>query len=162
MQSNERICEEIFANVTYTLLKSMEVKVKKQRLDSMQVLSDMANLGRAQKIGVAMRRLFEMLEKYDKRSGQSPVLERFGTDLLGRYRKQSDSRIFGDCRTTEQRKVALQQAAEALAQVISQLADCEPVCNWEAFKQLQTIFQQQCELREGLLKYAKRLEATSS
>lgn len=30
MQSNERICEEIFANVTYTLLKSMEVKVKKQ------------------------------------------------------------------------------------------------------------------------------------
>ena len=80
----------------------------------MHVLSDMANLGRAQMIGVAMRRLFKMLEKYDKRSGQSPVLERFGTDLLGRYREQSDSRIFGDCRTTEQRKVALQQAAEDL------------------------------------------------
>ena len=156
MQSNERICEEIFANVTDTLLKSMEVKVKKQRLDSTHVLSDMANLGRAQMIGVALRRFFKILEKHDKRSGQSPLLERFSAELLGRYRKQSDSRIFGDCRTTEQRKVALQQAAEDLAQVISQLADCKPVCNWDAFKQLQTIFHQQCELRETFVEVRQK------
>lgn len=156
MQSNEKISEEIFAKVTDTLLKGMEVKVKKQRLDSTHVLSDMANLGRAQMIGVALRRFFKRLEKHDSQSGQTPVLERFSAELLGRYRKQSDSRIFGDCRTTDQRKVALQQAAEDLAQVISQLADCEPICNWDAYKQLETIFHQQCELREEFVQVRQK------
>ncbi len=156
MQSNEKISEEIFAKVTDTLLKSMEVKVKKQRLDSTHVLSDMANLGRAQMIGVALRRFFHKLEKYDQKSGQAAVLERIDAELLGRYRKQSDSRIFGDCRTTEQRKVALQQAAEDLAQVISQLAQYEPICKWDAFKQLQTIFHQQCELREEFVEVRQK------
>jgi hypothetical protein len=156
MQSNENICEEIFASVTDTLLKSMEVKVKQQRLDSTHVLSDMANLGRAQMIGVALRRFLKRLEKYDRQSGQIPLVERFESDLVGRYRKQSDSRIFGDCKTTEQRKVALQQAATDLAQVISQLADCKPICDWDAYKQLQTIFHQQCELREEFVEVRQK------
>jgi hypothetical protein len=156
MQSNEKISEEIFANVTDTLLKSMEVKVKKQRLDSTHVLSDMAKLGRAQMIGVALRRFVKKVEKYDRQSGQTPLLERFDAELLARYRKQSDSRIFGDARTTEQRSVALQQAAEDLCLVLSKLADIQPICDWDIFKQLQTIFHQQCELREEFVEVRKK------
>lgn len=156
LQSNENFSEEIFAKVTDTLLKSMEIKVKKQRLDSTHVLSDMANLGRAQMIGVALRRFFHKLEKHDSQSGEIALLSRFESEMLGRYRKQSDSRVFGDCRTTEQRKVALQQAAEDLALVIGKLADSEPICNWNAFKQLQTIFHQQCELREEFVEVRQK------
>lgn len=156
MQSNEKISEEIFAKVTDTLLRSLEVKVKKQRLDSTHVLSDMARLGRAQMIGVALRRFMKKVEKYDSQSGKTPLLKRFDEELLARYRKQSDSRIFGDARTTEQRKVALQQAAEDLCLVISKLAETKPICDWELFKQLQTIFHQQCELREEFFEVRKK------
>lgn len=156
MQSNEKISEEIFANVTDTLLRSMEVKVKKQRLDSTHVLSDMAKLGRAQMIGVALRRFVKKVEKYDGQSGKTPLLERFDVELLARYRKQSDSRIFGDARTTEQRSIALQQAAEDLCLVISKLANTQPICDWDIFKQLQTIFHQQCELREEFVEVRKK------
>lgn len=50
--------EELFREVTDTLLTSMEVKVRKQRLDSTHVLSDMACLGRVRMMGVALRRFF--------------------------------------------------------------------------------------------------------
>ena len=43
----------------------MEVKVKKQRLDSTHVLSDMSNIGRARMIGLALKRFFAKLAKHD-------------------------------------------------------------------------------------------------
>jgi hypothetical protein len=94
MQDNEAISEKIFAQVTDTLLRSMEVKVNKQRLDSTHVLSDMSTMGRAQMIGVALRRFFKKLEKYDSQSNTPALLDQFSAELLARYRKQSDSRIF--------------------------------------------------------------------
>ncbi len=156
IEKNEAISEEVFSQVTDTLLRSMEVKVNRQRLDSTHVLSDMATLGRAQMIGVALRRFFHRLEKHDAQSGQTALLDRISDDLLKRYRKQSDSRIFADARTTELRRVALQQAAEDLCLVISELHQSKPVCDWEQFKQLQTIFDQQCELREEFVEVRKK------
>lgn len=151
MQKDERVSETIFTKVTDELLRSMEVKVKHQRLDSTHVLSDMSKLGRAQMIGVALRRFFAKVEKQD-----ATLLDRFSEELLKRYRKQSNSQIFGDARTTEQRRVALQQAAEDLCLVISELVSAEPVCDWDTFKQLQTIFSQQCELREEFVEVRKK------
>jgi hypothetical protein len=156
VQNDEVISEEIFSQVTDTLLRSMEVKVHKQRLDSTHVLSDMSTMGRAQMIGVTLRRFFHKLEKHDAQSGQPALLERFDQELLKRYRKQSDSRIFGDARTTELRKVALQQAAEDLCLVLSELGQTKPVCDWQQFKQMQTIFSQQCEVREEFVEVRKK------
>ena len=146
LQQNDAISEEVFARVTDTLLRSMEVKVKKQRLDSTHVLSDMANLGRARMIGVSLRRFFARLEKQD-----TSLLERFSDELLQRYRKPSDSQVFGDVRSTEQRRVVLQQAAEDLHTVLITLAEVEPVCQWSRYQQLERIFSQQCDLREEFI-----------
>lgn len=143
MQKNDSISEHIFSRVADQLLQQMEVKVKKQRLDSTHVLSDMATFGRAQMIGVALRRFFRKVRKHDE-----TLLECFADELLARYDTPSDNRIFGDARTAEQRKVALQQAAEDLCMVICELSDVDPICHWDRFVQLQTIFNQQCELRE--------------
>jgi Transposase DDE domain len=49
---------------------------------------------------------------------------------------------------TESRRVALQQVAEDLHAVLQQFAKVEPICQWAKYTQLQTIFAQQCELRE--------------
>ena len=151
LQQDETISEEIFARVTDSLLSSMEVKVKTQRLDSPHVLSDMSNIGRARMIGLALKRFFAKIEKHD-----ASILDRFSDELLGRYRKQSDSQVFGDVRTTEKRQVALQQAAEDLLTVLSELAEVHPVCDWALYCQLQLIFDQQCELREEFVEVRKK------
>lgn len=151
MQNDETISEELFARVTDTLLVSMEVKVKKQRLDSTHVLSDMSNMGRARMIGIGLKRLFAKIQKHDH-----SLLDRFDAELLKRYRKQSDSQVFGDVRTTEQRQVALQQAAEDLHEVLQSLAEVDPVCQWELFTNLQKVFVQQCELREEFIEVRKK------
>lgn len=151
MQQDETISEEIFVRVTDTLLRSMEVNVKKQRLDSTHVLSDMSNLGRARMIGLGLKRLFTKVEKHD-----AELLNRFSDELLKRYRKQSDAKVFGDARTTEKRQVALQQAAEDLLVVLTELGQVEPICDWDLFLQLQLIFDQQCELREEFVEVRKK------
>ena len=151
LQKDETISEALFASVTDTLLRSMEVKVKKQRLDSTHVLSDMSNIGRARMIGLALKRFFAKIEKHD-----ASLLKRFDENLLKRYRKQSDAQVFGDVRTTEKRQVALQQAAEDLQEVISSFEKLKPVCDWSQYAQLELIFDQQCELREQFAKVRKK------
>lgn len=143
MQNDEGLSEEVFAEITDTLLKSMEVKIKKQRLDSTHILSDMAVQGRSQLMGVALKRLFRQLQKES-----TTLFERVPEVLRKRYCKQSDSRIFGDARSAEQRRVALQQVGEDMAEVITLLANEKPVRDWKTFTVLQTIFNQQCEVRE--------------
>ena len=155
MNKDESISEEIFTQVSDKLLKSMEVKVQKQRLDSTHVLSDMANMGRARMIGVALRRFFAKVQRHDA-ALLDTLLDTFDDDLLKRYRKQSDSQVFGDVRTADQRRVALQQAAEDLHTVITKLASLKPVCNWKMYKQLELIFSQQCELREEFVEVRKK------
>ncbi len=143
MQNDSEISDEIFARVTDTLLRSMEVKVKKQRLDSTHVLSDMSVLGRSQMMGVALRRFFHQLEK-----NNAEQFARVPEELRKRYCKQSESRIFADANTTEKRRVALQQVGEDMACVLRLYGDVKSVCDWNVFLQLSTIFNQQCEVRE--------------
>jgi hypothetical protein len=151
MQQDETISEEMFSRVTDTLLRSMEIKVKKQRLDSTHVLSDMSNIGRARMIGLALKRFFAKVEKHN-----ASLLERFPEELLQRYQKRSDSQVFGDLGTTEKRHTALQQAAEDLYAVLTGLAETTPVCDWPSFEQLQLIFLQQCELRDEFIEVRKK------
>jgi len=111
----------------------------------------MANMGRARMIGVALRRFLARLEKHD-----ACLLERFSDELLRRYRKSSDSQVFGDVRSTEQRRVALLQAAEDLYAVLTTLAEIQPVCQWDGYRQLELIFSQQCELREEFVEVRRQ------
>jgi hypothetical protein len=128
------------------------VKVRKQRLDSTHVLSDMAVLGRGQMLGVTLRRFFHQLEKH------SPAeFDRVPQDMRKRYCKQSDSRIFGDVKTADERRVALQQVGEDMAAIIALFAETQPVCGWKSFTTLRTIFHQQCEVRDEFVEIRERV-----
>ena len=146
MQLDEELGEELFREVTDTLLTSMEVKVQRQRLDSTHVLSDMACLGRARMIGVALKRFLKKVRRHD-----AALLEGLSEELLQRYEKPSDSGIFGGLKDTEARRVALQQVAEDLLVVLQHFEQIEPIGQWEKYLQLRTIFDQQCELREEFI-----------
>ena len=151
MQNDEQISDEIFTRVTDTLLRSMEVKIKRQRLDSTHVLSDMAVLGRSRMMGVALRRFFHQLQRHN-----TNLFEQVPEEIRKRYCRQSDSRIFADANTTEKRRVALQQAGEDMAAVLALFATATPVSEWKTFLQLRTIFDQQCEVREEFVGIRKK------
>lgn len=151
VQDDPEISQEIFTTVTDLLLQSLEVKVKKQRLDSTHVLSDMSQVGRARMIGLALKRFFAKVHSHAPN-----MLARFSDELLKRYRKQSDGQIFGDARTTEKRRLALQQAAEDLLVVIKELDQVCPIRYWRSFVMLKTIFSQQCELREEFVEVLEK------
>lgn len=151
LQSTEHVSEEIFTRVTDTLLTSLEVKVKKQRLDSTHFLSDMSVLGRSRMMGVALKRFLHQIIKHTPEQ-----LERISEDLRKRYCKQSDSRIFSDANTTEKRRLALQQVAEDMACVLSLFAETPVIQEWKTFLNLRTIFDQQCEIREEFVEIRKK------
>ena len=151
LQSDEQVSEDIFARVTDTLLKSMEVKIKKQRLDSTHVLSDMAVLGRSRMMGVALKRFFHQLTRHTPEE-----MERIPAEMRKRYCKQSDSRIFSDANTTEKRRLALQQVAEDMACVLTLFAETSAVQEWKSFLHLRTIFDQQCEVREEFVEIRRK------
>lgn len=151
VQGDESISEDIFVRITDTLLHELEVDVKKQRLDSTHILSDMSNIGRPKMIGLALKRFLRDLNKHDP-----SLLTRLPEELLKRYCKSSDGKVFGDLRTAEKRKNALQQAAEDLWQVLSAFSDEEPVSDWPVFQELELIFSQQCELREEFVEVREK------
>jgi hypothetical protein len=99
-------------------------------------------------IGVSLRRFFAKVDRHHGELLQRFAKEESDNELLQRYRKQSDSRIFGDVRGTEARRVVLQRAAEDLHRVITYFQTIEPVAQWKTYLQLETIFDQQCEVRE--------------
>ena len=143
MQLDEGLGETLFQEVTDTLLTALEVKVQKPRLDSTHVLSDMACMGRARMISVALKRFIKKVRQHD-----AALLVGLSEELLQRSEKPSDRQIFSDMKDTASRRVALQQVAEDLHTVLQQFAKVEPICQCEKYTQLQTIFAQQCELRE--------------
>ncbi len=151
MQNDEEISDEIFTRVTDTVISAMEVKVKKQRLDSTHVLSDMAVLGRSRMMGVALRRFFHKLEKH-----HADLFAQVPQDIRTRYCKQSDSRIFADANTAEKRRVTLQQVGEDMLAVLSLFARHKPVCEWKTYRLLKTIFDQQCKVREEFVEICKK------
>jgi len=97
--------QDLFTMVTSALVEELELDIKKQRLDSTHVLSQMAQLGRQQLLAVAVRRFLVQVKRHDA-AGYAGV----DAALRGRY-EPAESRLFGQ--GTKQ----AQTRAEVLAQV---------------------------------------------
>lgn len=138
---DESLASELFVALTDHLVRELEISVKKQRLDSTHVLSDMAVFGRARMMGVAIKRLLTAVEKY-----HPEALEQVPPSLRERYQKASDSQVFGGARTSEQRLQARTEAAEDLQQVIVLFAEHAVISTWKRYHLLVTMFDQQCEV----------------
>jgi len=143
LYDDESLAGDLFASLTDHLVAELEISVKKQRLDSTHVLSDMAIFGRARMMGVAIKRLLVAVEKYHPQA-----FELVPQVLRERYMKASDSQVFGGTRTSEQRQQARKDAAEDMHQVITLFADHAVISTWKRYQLLVTMFEQQCEVVE--------------
>ncbi|MEY4185931.1 MAG: hypothetical protein RIT02_965 [Planctomycetota bacterium] len=145
LQGDEDSCDEVFENVTSTLLKKLEISVQSQRLDSTHVLSDMAVIGRSLLFRRTITKLLRMIEKAD--------IAVYGTipeELRNRYIGSDGKGVFGRKQSGEERQQFTEQAARDMHLLIKQFADHDVISKSWQYLLLCTVFSQQCDVIEDV------------
>jgi hypothetical protein len=136
------IAKIVMAQVTAELVKLLEIKIDKQRLDSTHIFSDMASFGRTRLMGVAVKRFLTQLKCHDERS-----YNELGEVMLNRY-APGVGRLFGDAKDDNSRRVLRQQIAEDMYCLLKLFASRPQHSGRSTYKALERIFYEQCEVHE--------------
>lgn len=135
------LAAHVFEDVTDRLVRTLDLDVSRQRLDSTHVFSHMATFGRTKLMAVAIKRFLTQLKRHDLNAY---------TALPDAFRQRyapAQARLFADAKDAEARARCRQQAAEDLHFLITHFAERADLTNRSTYKALVTIFGQQCELR---------------
>jgi hypothetical protein len=140
---DNELATRIFHDVTTRLAEMLELDISCQRLDSTHVFSRMASFGRTKLMAVAIKRFLTQLRRHD------PQLYAALPEEFRRRYEPAESQLFSGANDAEARQRSRQQAAEDLLWIIDHFANCAGMTGRSSYKALVTIFNQQCEVREG-------------
>ena len=136
---------KIFDDVTETLIKELDLKIDQQRLDSTHVFSDMATFSRTKLMGVTVKRFLVQLKRHETES-----YEALPEALLKRYEKRENA-LFADVSKSKEKRSSLrQEVAEEMHDLVQRFSGNEKIENMHTYKQLVTIFVQQCEVIDNI------------
>jgi len=137
------LAQRVMHDVTTHLVRTLELKIDQQRLDSTHVLSDMAHFGRTRLLGVALKRFLTQVRRHD------PAAYAALPEALRQRYAPSAQRLFGDtARDPESQRRLRQQVAEDLYQVLRQFADQPEHAKRSTYQAMDRIFHEQCEVQE--------------
>ena len=112
LYSDRQLANDIFCLVANTLIEELELSIKKQRLDSTHVLSDMAVLGRTRMMGIATKRfLAQVRKRHDEKYRLLPK------SFRDRYEQQA-SQVFANKQCAASPQKSRPQAAVDLRSVV--------------------------------------------
>ena len=134
---------KVMSDVTARLVKLLELNITEQRLDSTHVFSNMATFGRTRMMGVTVKRFLTQIKRHDNK-----VYESLPEELRERYRKSENSLFADTSKGSKSLKLLRQQVAEDMYFLIERFIDDERFNNRSTFKNLCTVFEQQCEVTE--------------
>ncbi|MBW2690732.1 MAG: transposase [Deltaproteobacteria bacterium] len=132
---------KIFDDVTAHLVKKLEIKVDQQRLDSTHVFSDMATFSRTKLMGVTIKRFLLQLKRH-----HAGLYEQLPEEIRTRYEKRENAMFADASKDKEKRSSLRSEVAEQMHNLIQFFAGNSSVENMTTFKQLLTVFDQQCEV----------------
>jgi hypothetical protein len=134
---------EVMNDVTTRLVELLELDIREQRLDSTHVFSNMAVFGRTRMMGVTVKKFLTQVKRHDNK-----VYESLPEELRMRY-QCSESRLFADTsKGSKSFKLLRRQVAEDMYFLIERFADEDRFNNRGTFRNLCTVFEQQCEVIE--------------
>ena len=135
--------QEIFTTVTAQLVEELELDIRRQRLDSTHILSQMAQLTRLQLLAVAVRRFLRAVQQHDP-----AAYEAVPEELRARY-EPAETRLFGlGTKKPQPREEALQQAAEDLAWLVTHFAGQETHARRTSDQALTRLLAEHCTVAE--------------
>ena len=136
--------QEIFTTVTAKLVEELELDIRRQRLDSTHVLSQMAKLTRLQLLAVAVRRFLHAVQRHD-----APAYAAVPAELRARY-EPAETRLFGlGTKHPQPREEALQQVAEDLAWLVTHFAGQETHARSASYQAIVRLLAEHCTVAEG-------------
>jgi hypothetical protein len=143
LRENE-MAQDIFEKVTGEIIREMGLSIKKQRLDSTHIFSDMARFGRLKLLAVTVKRFLTQLKRH-----ALPSYQALPEELRERY-EASESRLFGmGSKAKRPYAESIQEVARDIAELISRFTDDESMGSRASFKALTRAFSEHCEVTEG-------------
>ena len=137
------LAAKTFDRVTAMLVKSLELDVKQQRLDSTHVHSHMATFGRTKLMAVTLKRCLTQIKRH-----AATDFALLDEALRTRY-APSEAKLFGDAKTADERARSRQQVAEDMRTIIERFADHAEIKNRPSYQALVAVFHEQCVIVEG-------------
>lgn len=134
---------EVMNDVTNSLVDLLDLNVTEQRLDSTHVFSNMATFDRTRLMGVTVKKFLTQVKRHG-----APIYESLPEELRMRY-QCSESRLFADTsKGSKSFKLLRQQIAEDMYFLIEHFIDDDRFSNRSTFRNLCTVFEQQCKVTE--------------
>lgn len=135
---------EVFLEVTSTLVEALDIDIKRQRLDSTHLLSDMASFGRTKLLGIGVKRLLTAIKRHVPESHSA-----LSAELRERY-APALGRLFGEASASKESRGAAQlQVAHDMHQLIEAFADEPRINTRTTYQALVRLFAEHCEIKEG-------------
>jgi hypothetical protein len=141
--SSDGMYSEIFDATLQTLAKTFQVDLKKQRMDSVHIKSNMRHLGR---IGLFVKTVKTFLHNLKRQ--HRILFDQLDTSLTSRYLDKKAESIFSLVKPSESAQT-LHQLAEDIYLLIQQFAAVPRVNDMSSFKLLTRLFKEQCVIEEN-------------
>lgn len=143
----KELAADVMHKVTTCLIKELDLRIDRQRLDSTHVFSDMASFGRTRLMGVAIKRFLTQVKRHDP-----TAYEALDEDFRQRY-QPGVHRLFGDTgKDRESRSRLRQQVAEDLHELVRRFAEDETHARRSTYRAMERILHEQCEIEEEKVK----------
>ena len=132
---------QIMQNITDRLIDLLELDIRKQRLDSTHVFSNMASFGRTRLMAVTIKRFLTQVKRH-----QLADFEALPAELRQRYAPSQAQLLAKESKDADGRPQSRQQVAEDMRDLIDRFADHAGLRDRPSYRALVTVFEQQCEI----------------
>lgn len=140
--TREGLYNEIFDATLKTLATLFKVELKKQRMDSVHIRSNMRHLGRIGLFVETIKKFLVNLKRHHR-----VLFDRIDNSLTRRYLGKKSESVFAMVKPSESAKT-LDQLAEDVFTLIQRFAPVERVNDMSSFKLLTRLFKEQCLMEE--------------
>jgi hypothetical protein len=132
---------QIMQDVTDRLIDLLELDIRKQRLDSTHVFSNMASFGRTRLLAVTIKRFLTQVKRHHLADFETLPME-----LRQRYAPSQAQLLAKESKDADGRTKSRQQVAEDMRDLIDRFADHAGLRDRPSYQALVTVFEQQCEI----------------
>ena len=152
------LSKQAFNRATDKLAEVYQVDTRFQRLDSVHIHSNMAQLGRVRLLSRTLTSFLRNMKRHHKELYNSEGLH----ELRSRYEKEKDSTYFGNVKPSGSKK-RLEEIARDLHYLIDYFSGYPAITSMNSYKLLQRVFSEQCSLEEDrvIIKEAKEVSSGS-
>jgi hypothetical protein len=132
---------QIMQDVTDRLVDLLGLDIRKQRLDSTHVFSNMASFGRTRLLAVTIKRFLTQVKRHHLAD-----FEALPVELRQRYAPSQAQLLTKESKDADGRAKSRQQVAEDMRDLINRFADHAGLRERPSYRTLVTVFEQQCEI----------------